>query len=295
MRENNQTGLYDSSFEHDSCGIGFVANLKGRKSHETVANALHMLERMEHRGACGCETNTGDGAGILLQLPHEFFMDECVKSGIKLPTFGEYGVGMVFFPRDEKLKEECRKILSRQAEKLGLAVLGYRVVPTDNSMIGDSAKAVEPTVEQFFVKRPDSVKDVETFERKLYVLRNYSTRIIKETLNNQIVNERFYFASFSSRTIIYKGQLMTAQVPQFYLDLQRTEMVSALAVVHSRFSTNTFPSFKLAQPFRQYGKRKRKLDSRTRSIVNFYGIHQGRNWNVIAYLRSRQFRFCTLR
>jgi glutamate synthase (NADPH/NADH) large chain len=250
MRENNQTGLYDSSFEHDSCGIGFVANLKGRKSHETVANALHMLERMEHRGACGCETNTGDGAGILLQLPHEFFVDECVKSGIKLPAFGEYGVGMVFFPKDEKLKEECRKILSRQAEKLGLAVLGYRVVPTDNSMIGDSAKAVEPSVEQFFVKRPDSVKDVETFERKLYVLRNYSTRIIKETLNNQIVNERFYFASFSSRTIIYKGQLMTAQVKEFYLDLQRTEMVSALAVVHSRFSTNTFPSFKLAQPFR---------------------------------------------
>lgn len=250
MRENNQTGLYDSSFEHDSCGIGFVANLKGRKSHETVANALHMLERMEHRGACGCETNTGDGAGILLQVPHEFFVDECVKIGIKLPAFGEYGVGMVFFPKDEKLKEECRKILSRQAEKLGLAVLGYRLVPTDDSMIGDSAIAVEPSVEQIFVKRPDSVKDVETFERKLYVLRNYSTRIVKETLNNEDVNQRFYFASFSSRTIIYKGQLMTAQVKQFYLDLQRTEMVSALAVVHSRFSTNTFPSFKLAQPFR---------------------------------------------
>ena len=148
------------------------------------------------------------------------------------------------------MKEECRKILNRQAEKLGLAVLGYRLVPTDNSMIGDSAVAVEPSIEQLFVKRPDSVKDVETFERKLYVLRNYATRIVKETLNNQVVNERFYFASFSSRTIIYKGQLMTAQVQQYFLDLQRTDMVSALAVVHSRFSTNTFPSFKLAQPFR---------------------------------------------
>ncbi|MFN8416849.1 MAG: glutamate synthase large subunit [Cytophagaceae bacterium] len=250
MSANNQTGLYDPSFEHDSCGIGFVANLKGRKSHEIVANALHMLERMEHRGACGCETNTGDGAGILIQLPHEFFVDECVKIGIKLPAFGEYGVGMMFFPKDQKLKEECRKIFNRQAEKLGLTVLGYRPVPVEDYMIGQSAQAVEPDVEQVFIKRPDSVKDVETFERKLYVLRNYSTRIVRETLNDPIVTQRFYFTSLSTKTIIYKGQLTTAQVKAFYPDLRKKEVVSALAVVHSRFSTNTFPSFKLAQPFR---------------------------------------------
>lgn len=250
MRENNPTGLYDPSFEHDSCGIGFVANLKGRKSHEIVANALHMLERMEHRGACGCETNTGDGAGILIQLPHEFFVDECVKIGIKLPAFGEYGVGMMFFPKDQKLKEECRTIFNRQAEKLGLQVLGYRSVPVEDHMIGQSAKDVEPDVEQVFIKRPESVKDTETFERKLYVLRNYSTRIVRETLNHPAVTERFYFTSLSSKTIIYKGQLTTAQVKAFYPDLRKKEVVSALAVVHSRFSTNTFPSFKLAQPFR---------------------------------------------
>lgn len=250
MSEMNQTGLYDPSFEHDSCGIGFTANLKGRKSHEIVANALHMLERMEHRGACGCEANTGDGAGILLQIPHEFFVDECMKLGIKLPAVGDYGVGMVFFPKDAKLKDEAKKIIARQADKLGLKVLGYRVVPVDDSMIGDSAVAVEPDVEQIFVQKPEKVKNQEEFERKLYVLRNYSTRMVKETLNNTLINERFYYTCLSSRTIIYKGQLMTAQVKAFYPDLLRPEVVSALAVVHSRFSTNTFPSFKLAQPFR---------------------------------------------
>ncbi len=248
--EHVNSGLYDSSFEHDSCGIGFVANLKGRKSNETITNALDMLERMEHRGACGCESNTGDGAGILIQVPHEFLLDQCVKIGVKLPAYGAYGVGMVFFPKDTKLKEECRTILNRNVEKLGMEVIGYRPVPVDNSMIGESAKAVEPSIEQLFVKRPESITDLEAFERKLFILRNYSTRIVKETLNNAEVNSLFYISSLSYKTITYKGQLMTAQVRQFYPDLQQKEMVSAIAVVHSRFSTNTFPSFKLAQPFR---------------------------------------------
>jgi len=248
--ENVNSGLYDSSFEHDSCGIGFVANLKGRKSNETITNALDMLERMEHRGACGCESNTGDGAGILIQVPHEFLLDQCVKIGVKLPAYGAYGVGMVFFPKDAKLKEECRVILNRNVEKLGMEVIGYRPVPVDNSMIGESAKAVEPSIEQLFVKRPESITDLEAFERKLFILRNYSTRIVKETLNNAEVDSLFYISSLSYKTITYKGQLMTAQVRQFYPDLQQKEMVSAIAVVHSRFSTNTFPSFKLAQPFR---------------------------------------------
>ncbi|MDF2457027.1 MAG: gltB [Cytophagaceae bacterium] len=250
MTENVNSGLYDSSFEHDSCGIGFVANLKGRKTNETVTNALDMLERMEHRGACGCEANTGDGAGILIQIPHEFLLDQCVKIGVKLPASGSYGVGMIFFPKNEKLKEECRTILNRNVQKVGLEVIGYRPVPVDNSMIGDGAKSVEPSIEQLFVKRPESMTDMEAFERKLFILRNYATRIIKETLNDAEVNSLFYISSLSYKTITYKGQLMTAQVRQFYPDLQQKEVVSALAVVHSRFSTNTFPSFKLAQPFR---------------------------------------------
>lgn len=250
MTENVNSGLYDSSFEHDSCGIGFVANLKGRKTNATVTNALDMLERMEHRGACGCEANTGDGAGILIQIPHEFLLDQCVKIGVKLPASGSYGVGMIFFPKNEKLKEECRTILNRNVQKLGMEVIGYRPVPVDNSMIGDGAKSVEPSIEQLFVKRPDSMTDMEAFERKLFILRNYATRIIKETLNDAEVNSLFYISSLSYKTITYKGQLMTAQVRQFYPDLQQKEVVSALAVVHSRFSTNTFPSFKLAQPFR---------------------------------------------
>ncbi|HSZ71690.1 MAG TPA: glutamate synthase central domain-containing protein, partial [Cytophagaceae bacterium] len=250
MTENVNSGLYDSSFEHDSCGIGFIANLKGRKTNATVTNALDMLERMEHRGACGCEANTGDGAGILIQIPHEFLLDQCVKIGIKLPASGSYGVGMIFFPKNEKLKEECRVILNRNVQKLGMEVIGYRPVPTNNSMIGDGAKSVEPSIEQLFVKRPENITDLEAFERKLFILRNYATRIVKETLNDAEVNSLFYISSLSYKTITYKGQLMTAQVRQFYPDLQQKEVVSAIAVVHSRFSTNTFPSFKLAQPFR---------------------------------------------
>jgi glutamate synthase (NADPH/NADH) large chain len=252
MAERNTTGLYDPSFEHDSCGIGFVANIKGRKSHDIVSDALSMLARMEHRGACGCESNTGDGAGILIQVPHEFFVDECVKIGIKLPAFGDYGVGVVFFPQDEKLREDCKEIFNRNIEKLGMSLLGYRKLPTDNSMIGPSAVAVEPYMEQVFIKKPDSIDNPDEFERKLFVLRNYTSRLVHESLRLQVPNikDSFHIVSLSYKTIIYKGQLTTRQVRQFFPDLQRKEVVSALALVHSRFSTNTFPSFRLAQPFR---------------------------------------------
>src|SRR6478735_4106603 len=250
MAEERRSGLYDPSFEHDACGIGFVANLKGRKSHDIVDKALTMLARMEHRGACGCETNTGDGAGILIQVPHEFLVDECVKIGIKLPASGAYGVGMLFLPQDERMREDARAILKRSVEKMGMEVLGYRVVPFDNSMIGDSAKAVQPQIEQVFIKRPDNITNPDDFERKLFVLRNYCTRIVRETLNVPGINDMFYFASLSYKTITYKGQLTTYQVREFYTDLSNKNLVSALAVVHSRFSTNTFPSFRLAQPFR---------------------------------------------
>ena len=252
MKEKENQGLYDPAFEKDACGIGFVANLKGKKSHDIIDKALTMLEHMEHRGACGCESTTGDGAGILIQVPHEFFVDECLKIGIKLPAFSSYGVGIVFFPKDEKLREECRDILNRNIEKLGMKLLGYRIVPTIQGDVGPSALAVEPIMEQIFVKRPDSITDPEEFERKLFVLRNYSTRIIRETYHLQFpdINNLFHVVSLSYKTIIYKGQFTTWQVRRYFPDLQQKQNVSALAVVHSRFSTNTFPAYRLAQPFR---------------------------------------------
>jgi glutamate synthase (NADPH/NADH) large chain len=248
MAEENNNGLYHPSFEHDACGIGFLANLKGRKSHQIVEDAIRMLTRMDHRGACGCETNTGDGAGILIQIPHEFFLDECTKLGLTLPPSSEYGVGMVFFPKDEKLREECRTILNRKIKQLKLELIGYRVVPTDNSDLGMTSAKAEPTIEQVFIKSPAHITNSEDFERKLYVLRNYSTRIINESV--QGVKDNFYFASLSYKTIVYKGQLTTGQVRPYFPDLHNEAVVSALAVIHSRFSTNTFPSWKLAQPFR---------------------------------------------
>lgn len=250
MTNELNEGLYSSSFEHDACGIGFVANLKGRKSHQIVKDALHMLVRMYHRGACGCEQNTGDGAGILVQMPHEFFLSECLKLGLKLPAFGKYGVGVVFFPSDEKLREDCREILNRNLEKLGLELLGYRVVSTEaiKADIGPTAATAEPKMEQVFIKCPDDITNPEDFERKLFVLRNYVTRLVTESV--QKAAKDFYIATMSYKTVVYKGQLTTNQVEPYFPDLQNPEFVSALAVVHSRFSTNTFPSWKLAQPFR---------------------------------------------
>ncbi len=241
-------GMYDPSFEHDACGIGFIANIKGRKSHQIIENAIQMLTKMEHRGACGCEANTGDGAGILIQVPHEFFLDECTKLGMDLPPFGEYGVGMVFFPKDEKLREECRAVLNRNIKKLKLELIGYRIVPTNSAEIGETALIAEAFTEQVFIKRPARITDLLAFERRLFVLRNYATRIINETVTR--LQDNFYFASLSYKTIIYKGQLTTGQLRPYFPDLHNENMVSALAVIHSRFSTNTFPSWKLSQPFR---------------------------------------------
>lgn len=250
MTNEVNNGLYDSRFEHDACGIGFVANLKGRKSHKIVKDALHMLTRMYHRGACGCEENTGDGAGILVQMPHEFLLNECLKLGIKLPAFGRYGVGVVFLPTDEKLREECREIINRYIDKLGMTLLGYREVPSEpvKADIGPTAVFAEPKIEQVFVKCHDEMTNLDDFERKLYVLRNYVTRLVKESV--QKAAKDFYFATMSYKTIIYKGQLTTNQVELYFPDLQNPDFNSAFAVVHSRFSTNTFPSWKLAQPFR---------------------------------------------
>lgn len=241
-------GLYRPEFERDACGIGFVANIKGNKNHQVVSDALTILENMEHRGACGCESNTGDGAGILIQTPHAFFFDECLKMGVHLPAFGRYGVGAVFFPREIRLREECRDIFSRTAEELGLEVLAWRKVPVNPEDIGFTARSVEPEIEQVFVACPDHITDPMAFERKLFVLRNYASHLINNSVKKDPIG--FYIASLSYKVIVYKGQLTSKQVRTYYPDLNNKKVVSALGLVHSRFATNTFPSWKLAQPFR---------------------------------------------
>ena len=241
-------GLYDPSFEHDACGIGFVANIKGHKSHQHISDALTVLENMEHRGACGCENNTGDGAGIMIQTPHEFFFDECLKLGVHLPAFGKYGVGVIFFPKEIRLREECREIFNRSAEKLGLEVLVYRKVPVNTMGIGPTALSVEPEIEQVFIACPDHISNPDDFERKLFILRNYAAHTINSTVRKDSIG--FYVASLSYKVIIYKGQLTSRQVRHYFPDLSNKRVVSAFGLVHSRFATNTFPSWKLAQPFR---------------------------------------------
>ena len=246
MFENN--GLYRSVFERDSCGIGFVANIKSNKNNKIVSDALTILENMEHRGACGCESNTGDGAGIQIQVPHEFFFEECLKAGIHLPPFGKYAVGVLFFPKELKLREECREIFIRAAEKIGLEILNWRKVPVNPTGIGPTALSVEPIMEQVFIACPDYITDPLAFERKLFVLRNYSSHLINNTVRKDAIG--FYIASLSYKTVVYKGQLTSLQVRQYFPDLSNKRVVSAYGLVHSRFATNTFPSWKLAQPFR---------------------------------------------
>jgi len=241
-------GLYREDFEHSSCGIGFVANLKGRKKHSVITDALGMLACMEHRGGTGFDIKSGDGAGILFQIPHALFLEECPKAGINLPAYGEYGVGMTFFPRDEVKQAECKDIIERHLAKFKLPLLGYRVVPVDSSDLGRDSKETEPSVQQIFIGKPKGMS-VEEFDRKLFVFRKHTERVANETVAG-IGPDGLNIISCSYKTINYKGQLVTEQVPKYFLDLQNEAAVSAIALVHSRFSTNTFPSWKLAQPFR---------------------------------------------
>lgn len=241
-------GLYDSSFEHDACGTGFITNINGKKSHQIVENALTILENMEHRGACGCDPDSGDGAGILTQIPYGFFLEECAALEIDIKEPGNYGVGMMFMPKDILLRKAITEIISKCADSLRFEILGYRKVPVDNLVIGETARGSEPAIMQVFVAKPAHVKEGEEFERKLYVLRRLITKTVQEEIKEESAD--FYFTSFSSRIIVYKGQLTTFQVRQYYSDLQNEKYQSAFGMVHSRFSTNTFPSWKLAQPFR---------------------------------------------
>jgi glutamate synthase (NADPH/NADH) large chain len=233
-------GLYDPQFEHDACGVGFVVDIAGRKSNDIVRRSLQVLVNLQHRGAKGCEENTGDGAGILLQIPHEFLKSECKKLGFDLPSPGSYGVGMVCLPRDPYTARWCEEIVEAAITRAGQRLLGWRTVPTNNAPIGDSAKAVEPVFRQVFIERNSYVRTREEFERKLYLIRK---RIQKTTTD-------LYFGSFSCNTLVYKGMLSADQMAIYFPDLVDPRIVSALAVVHQRFSTNTFPSWSLAHPFR---------------------------------------------
>lgn len=248
MSQIETKSLYDPSYEHDACGIGFIANLKGVKSHKTIDDALKMLENMEHRGAVGFEENTGDGAGVLIQMPHDFFKSTCKEIGIDLPDYGRYGVAMIYFPKNVTIREACRKIFNDSIEHLGLELLGYRSVPVNNKTIGKTALSTEPKIEQAFIVAKDPEMSSDTLERKLFVLRNWSFHQFCSQYPDNI--EDYYIASISYKNITYKGQLTTYQVREYFLDLSDNRMVSAFAMIHSRFSTNTFPKWKLAQPFR---------------------------------------------
>ncbi|NRD79990.1 glutamate synthase large subunit [Bacillus sp. BRMEA1] len=235
-------GLYRPEFEHDACGIGLYAHIKGNATHEIVTKGLNMLCQLDHRGGQGSDPLTGDGAGLMVQIPDRFFRQEC--STMNLPEKGEYGVGMLFFSNDEAERGEIETYINSLVEQEGKKVLGWRTVPVNAEKIGVTAKQSCPFIRQLFVADNENRTDSLGFERKLYVIRKQAEKWAKES------GYRFYFASFSSRTIVYKGLLTPEQVDQFYLDLQDENFVSAFALVHSRFSTNTFPSWERAHPNR---------------------------------------------
>ena len=242
-------GLYDPAFEHDACGVGFVVDIKGRKSHQIIENAVTILKNLIHRGACGCEENTGDGVGMLTQLPHKFFVRVCKEIGIDLPEFGHYGAGMVFLPNDPTQQQHCIGELNKIVKEEGQHVLGWRDVPIDSSSLGSMAKAGEPTFKQIFIARSEDVNDEFAFERKLYVIRK---RIEHKIFNDYHLTERehFYIPSLSYRTCVYKGMLTGSQFEPMFPDVSANDFESAMALVHQRFSTNTFPAWELAHPFR---------------------------------------------
>ncbi len=240
-------GLYDPANEHDACGVGFVVNMRGEKSHDIVRWGLEILVNLTHRGACGCDPLTGDGAGILTQIPHDFFQAKAGELNIELPPRGDYGIGVVFLPNDDEQRHFCEAEFERIVAAEGQVFLGWRDVPVDNSVLGVTARAVEPTIRQVFIARgPDTSPDM--FEWKLFVIRKVHANAIAASDLSQ--KQYCYIPSLSSRTVIYKGLLLADQVEPFYHDLADERFVSALALVHQRYSTNTFPTWDLAHPFR---------------------------------------------
>jgi glutamate synthase (NADPH/NADH) large chain len=240
-------GLYDPAQEHDNCGMGFVASIRGEKSHQIIEQGIQILINLTHRGACGCDPETGDGAGLLIQIPHKFFARECETLGFTLPEPGEYAVGMTFLPVEKQPRLNCEGVLERILREEGLSTLGWRDTPVNGDAIGRVARASQPYIQQVFVARPPEM-DEDAFERKLYVVRKRAELEIAESDIED--KEFFYIPSLSCRTIVYKGLLLAPQIANFYGELSDPDAASALCLVHQRFSTNTFPSWKLAHPYR---------------------------------------------
>jgi glutamate synthase (NADPH/NADH) large chain len=241
-------GLYDPANEHDACGVGFVAHIKGRKSHAIVEQGLQILRNLTHRGAVGADPKASDGAGILIQIPDRFFREEMAKQGVKLLALGQYGVGMIFLPREPASRFACEYEIERAIKDEGQVLLGWRDVPVDNSDLGESVKQVEPVIRQVFIGRGAGVTVTDALERKLYIIRKSAGHAIQAL--NLAHGKEFYVPSMSARTVVYKGMLLAHQVGEYYKDLQDSRVISALGLVHQRFSTNTFPSWSLAHPFR---------------------------------------------
>ncbi|MBS7526141.1 glutamate synthase large subunit [Fusibacter paucivorans] len=240
-------GLYDPSYEKDNCGVGFIANIKGEKSHEVVKKGIEILVNMTHRGAAGSDPTTGDGAGLMVQIPHEFFKIACTNLGMELPEARAYAVGMMFLPKTPAVRYQCEGITERIVEEEGASLIGWRLVPVDNRSIGDTARYTEPIIKQVIIGM-GSIQTVEAFEAKLYLIRKrIENEIAKRVAKG---NELFYICSMSNKTIVYKGLLLPEQIASFYIDLDDLNFKSAMAMVHSRFSTNTFPTWELAHPYR---------------------------------------------
>lgn len=243
-------GLYDPRHEHDACGVGFIAQMKNIPSHQIVLDGLQMLENLTHRGAVGADPLMGDGAGILVQIPDRFFREEMAKAGIHLPDAGYYAVGQIFMPQDVKLRAHLERVITEVIAAEGQTLLGFRTVPVDNSSLSKAPEiaATEPVHRQVFIGRNPNIASDDDFERRLFVLRKViSNRIFQETEGR---DNGFYIVSMSARTVVYKGMFLSFQVGAYYKDLADPRFESAIALVHQRFSTNTFPSWKLAHPYR---------------------------------------------
>lgn len=242
-------GLYDPANEHDACGIGFVANIKNVKSHDIVRDGLTILENLEHRGAVGADPKAGDGVGMLLQIPDAFMRKVTSGLGFELPAEGSYGIGMIFLPPDDACRAKIEDIVVRNITAQGHTLLGWRDVPVDNSDLGYSVVPTEPVIRQFFIANAKTSDDQPAFERDLFVIRRLIELAVAQADMAEAKNF-FYIPSLSSYTILYKGLLLSSQLGPFYDDLRDTDTVSAMALVHQRFSTNTFPTWSLSQPFR---------------------------------------------
>ncbi len=295
-------GLYDPSKEHDACGVGFVAHLKNVKSHDIVKQGLQILLNLDHRGAVGADPKLGDGCGILVQIPDRFFREECAKIGVTLPAEGDYAIGQYFAPRDPEARAEVERIVNETIREEGQILLGWRDVPVDNADLGEAVKATEPVMRQVFIARGPASAAGDDFERRVYILRKAISAKVYQTGRREM--HEHYTVSMSSRTIVYKGMVLVSQLGGFYRDLQDPRFESAIALVHQRFATNTFPSWRLAHPYRmvahngeintlrgnvnwirrdQHAARQRQLDGGAAGFGRFRTV-RGRHLEAVADL-----------